>query len=265
MNGEDRHFLRTTFDDSPELYDRVRPVAPPQLFADQVKLARLEPGARLLEIGCGTGQATLPLAERGFEIVAVELGENLAELARRKLAGFPGVRIVTSSFEEWDPGGERFAAVVSFNAFHWIDADVRFAKSAGVLQDGGTIAVVEMRYVTPDDADPTWVALQEDYEAVTGREGEGEAPPHPDAVASRAAELEASGRFRDVAVRRYLWGVVFGPDDYLALLRTSSWHRALADDVRGALFERIHRRIAAQPDQTIRPALLALLYVARRA
>jgi SAM-dependent methyltransferase len=170
--------LRTTFDESPELYDRSRPVAPPQVFEDLVALARLESGASLLEIGCGTGQATLPLVERGFRIVAVELGSQLADYARRRLARYEEVRVVTSSFETWDPAAERFDAVVSFNAFQWIDPAVRLAKSAAVLRPGGALAIVVMRFVTPDDADPTWIALQEDYDAAVGPEARSDAPPH---------------------------------------------------------------------------------------
>jgi SAM-dependent methyltransferase len=260
----DRHRLRTTFDDSPEIYDRSRPVAPPQVFDDLVVLARLAPGARLLEIGCGTGQATVPLAERGFAIVGVELGANLADFARRRLAPFPRVRIVTSSFEQWDPAGERFGGVVSSNAFHWIDPEVRYAKSAAVLEDGGALTVLEMRFATPDDADPTWVELQEDYDAVVGPAARNDRPPHPDAVKDRAEEYVVSGHFRDVSVRRYQWSMSFGADEYLALLSTSSWHKRLDEDVRLALFERIHRRIQAQPDGQVTPTLLALLHVAER-
>ena len=84
----DRRRLRTTFEEVPELYDRARPHYPAELFGDLVSFGRLGPGSRVLEIGCGTGQATLPLAERGFEVVCVELGAGLAEVARRKLAGF---------------------------------------------------------------------------------------------------------------------------------------------------------------------------------
>lgn len=54
---------------------RARPGYPPQLFADLAQLAHIGPGSRVLEIGCGTGQATVPLAERGGEIVAVEAQE----------------------------------------------------------------------------------------------------------------------------------------------------------------------------------------------
>ena len=75
MSGNpDPHVLRVTFDRAAELYDRARPVAPPEVFDDLVSLCGLEPGSRLLEIGCGTGQATLPLAERGFAVTAIELG-----------------------------------------------------------------------------------------------------------------------------------------------------------------------------------------------
>jgi len=65
----------------------------------------------VLEIGCGTGQATVPLAERGLAITAVELGAELAAIARRRLAGFPAAGVVTCAFEDWPPQGAPFDAV----------------------------------------------------------------------------------------------------------------------------------------------------------
>jgi SAM-dependent methyltransferase len=261
-NADDTHVRRATFDDVPELYDRARPVAPSGVLDDLVELAGLEPGARLVEIGCGTGQATEPLAERGFEIVAVELGEHMADFARRKLAAFPSVKIVTSSFEDWDPAGERFDAVVSFNAFHWVDPEIRYAKPAAMLRDGGALAVFGSAYVEHDHADPVWMALQEDYEAVTG---EIEPRLHVDALRDRSDEFREGGHFGDVTVRRYRWDIPFDADAYVGLVNTQSWHRTLADDARQELFTRIHRRIQAAPGQTISPTMAAVLYVARRA
>ena len=92
--------LRVGFDDDAEVYERTRPVCPPELFADLIRLARLAPGDRVLEIAPGTGQATIPLAERGLAVTAVELGPALAAAARRRLARFPAVEVVTSSFED---------------------------------------------------------------------------------------------------------------------------------------------------------------------
>jgi 16S rRNA A1518/A1519 N6-dimethyltransferase RsmA/KsgA/DIM1 with predicted DNA glycosylase/AP lyase activity len=76
---------RAIFDEDAELYDRMRPDYPDDLFDDLAALAGLQRGSRVLELGCGTGQATLPLARRGFAVTAIELGPRLAEVARRKL------------------------------------------------------------------------------------------------------------------------------------------------------------------------------------
>jgi protein-L-isoaspartate O-methyltransferase len=76
-----RHSLRAGFDRAAEDYQRSRPVCPPQLFDDLIDLAGLEAGDRVIEIGCGTGQATVPLAERGLAVTAVELGAELAAVA----------------------------------------------------------------------------------------------------------------------------------------------------------------------------------------
>jgi SAM-dependent methyltransferase len=259
--ADERHRLRASFDATAELYDRSRLVAPRRLFDDLVSLAGLEPGARLLELGCGTGQATGPLAERGFEVVGLELGESLADLARQNLAAFPRVRIVNASFEAWEPEAEPFDAVVSFNAFHWLDPDIRLAKSAAVLRPGGALAVMGSAFGLHEGADATWLALAEDYEAVVG---ELEPRPDLDAPRDRSAELESDGWFRTVGVRRYRWQVRFDADAYIERLRTSSWHGALAEDVREELFARIRRRILASPGRAIAPTTGAVLYVAER-
>jgi SAM-dependent methyltransferase len=101
VTQKDRALLRAIFDEAAELYDRARPGYPAALFDDLAELTPLRPGSRVLEIGPGTGQATLPLAERGYQVVAVELGADLAAVARRKLAGFPNVEVVTAAFEDW--------------------------------------------------------------------------------------------------------------------------------------------------------------------
>jgi len=101
---------------------------------DDLAAAVVAPGARVLEIGCGTGQATVPLAERGYRIVAVELGTDMAAVARRNLAAFDAVEVVTAAYEEWPLPGEPFDVVFSATAFHWIDPAVRVSKSADALR-----------------------------------------------------------------------------------------------------------------------------------
>ena len=281
MSVPPQELLRTSFEQVPELYERARPGYPPQVFDDLTALAQLPAQARLLEIGCGTGQATLPLAERGFEITCVELGERLAATARRKLATFPSVSVINADFETWQPERRGFDAVVAFSAFHWLAPDLRYTKAADLLREHGKLGVVSTAHVLPSDGDPFFLEVRADYEAVIPDDPKAKAAPdgafysppwrlpHPDALADHSdevvtGEIEASGRFHDVSARRYLWDVIYTADDYIAVLNTYSHHRALEDETREYLLGRIHRRIEARPERTVRKTYLAMLYVAER-
>jgi SAM-dependent methyltransferase len=255
--------LRTSFEEVPQLYDRARPSYPSQVFQDLAELARLPEAARIVEIGCGTGQATIPLAERGYRVTCVELGEQLSAFARRRLSPFPNIEIVNSGFETWQPSQADYDAVVAFTAFHWIDPGLRYPKAASVLRDGGSLAVVATHHVLLDDGDRFFADVQEDYIAFTDESDESP-PPHPDRVDDLTAEIDASGCFRNVAARRYVWDLIYTADEYVALLDTYSGHRALVDETRRQLYERIHSRIESRPDHRVRKTYLATLNVAAR-
>jgi len=64
--------LRETFDTVAALYDRARPRYPSALFDDLADLAGIGSGARVLEIGPGTGQATLAVYWIGQPVVRDE-------------------------------------------------------------------------------------------------------------------------------------------------------------------------------------------------
>jgi SAM-dependent methyltransferase len=268
VSGRSQRFLRTTFEQVPDLYDRARPNYPPELFDDLAALAQLPPAARIVEIGCGTGQATLPLAERGYRITCVELGEQLAAVARRKLTSLENVEVISADFEGWQPPRAEFDAAVAFRSFHWIAPETRYTKTASVLREHGILAVVSTKHVLPPDGDDFFVDVQEDYEAVVPDDPNTKAgaggPPAPGAVADFSDEIGASGHFRNIAERRYVWDVIYTADDYIGVLNTYSGHRALDDDTRERLLSRIHRRIEARPCRQVRKTYLAMLNVAER-
>ena len=254
----DRRLRRTTFDEVAELYERVRPTYPDALIDDVVALARLQPRSRIVEIGCGTGKATLPLAGRGLRITCVELGSSLAAVAQRKLALFPGVEILVDDFETWTPRRTDYDGVVSFTAFHWIEPGVRYPKAAAVLREGGTIALAMLHHVLPEDADPFFLEAQEDYAAV----GLGGSPPGaPEAVEAFAEEIAASGLFRLAGERRYQWDVEYTADEYIDVISTYSENIATAEATRRKLFDRLRARIG---DRKIRQTYLATLDVGVR-
>jgi SAM-dependent methyltransferase len=227
--------LRGTFDEAPELYDRARPGYPEAVFEDLATLARLRPGSRVLELGCGTGQATVPLATRGFEVVAVELGAGLAEIARRNLVAFPAVEVVTAAFEEWPLPLAAFDAVVAATSFHWLDPEVRLDKVAAALRPGGAVALISTHHVAGGDG-PFFAEVQRCYETWMPGTPKGlRLPDAGDVPHQDANEVEACGHFTKPTIRRYERGLSYTTREYRDLLLSYSGHRALALDVREGL------------------------------
>jgi SAM-dependent methyltransferase len=261
---DSREQLRGTFETAADLYDAARPEYPLELFDDLVALAGLETGARLLEIGCATGKATRPLLERGFSVVCVELGAQLAERARRNLAGLP-IEIEVAQFEQWKGRPGTFDLVYAATAWHWVDPAVRYSKAHALLRPGGHLAVWSGQHAFPGDADPFFTEIQAVYDAIDESHPGEWPPPPPDEVADDAGEIEASGLFEDIQVRRYVWEKLYTADEYVALLNTFSGHIAMEERKRAHLYREIRERINRREDPRVRRHWLAILHVARRA
>ncbi len=121
---------------------------------------------------------------------------------------------------------------------------------------------MEPRHVVPAGGDPIFLAMQEDYRAV-GLAGD-DPPGPPEDVPDFREEIEASGLFSEIVVRRHLFTRTYTADEYIALMETASDHRLLPDDVREELFRLKRRRIEARPGGTVEMTHLAVLHVARR-
>ena len=152
--------LRTTFNREAELYHAIRPRYPDVLIDSLVRNAHLRDGAQLLEIGPGTGQATEAVAKRGYDIVAVELGADIARVAREALGKYPNVRIINAPFETVELPSEQFDLIYVATAFHWIESEVRFSKPHQLLRAGGHLAIISTHHVSDEAGDAFYVASQ---------------------------------------------------------------------------------------------------------
>jgi SAM-dependent methyltransferase len=130
------------FDAVAGAYDRHRPTYPDELIDRACEVAGIGPGAAVLEIGCGTGQLTGSLIERGLRVTAVEPGRRLIAQARARLDGTGDLRFVNARLEEASLPEHHYSAVLSASAIHWIDPDVSWRMAAESLIDGGTLALI---------------------------------------------------------------------------------------------------------------------------
>jgi SAM-dependent methyltransferase len=167
-----RETLRCAFDQFAALCDRARPNYPEQLFEDLFALRNIGPGARVLEIGCGTGQASRPLAQRGCRLMCVELGERLSVVARRNLSAFPRAEVITASFDTWEPSVAGFDMVFAASAWHWLNPSKRYGNAARLLKPDGQLALVTGQHAFPRGFDPFFTEVQRCYDAI----GEGLEP-----------------------------------------------------------------------------------------
>lgn len=257
-----RDELRRTFDEDAERYDRARPGYPAELVDDLLELA----GAPrdVLEVGCGTGQLTVPLAERGCRIAAVELGPGMAAVARRRLASFPGARVEVGAFESAAVPAGGFDAVVSATAFHWIDPAVRLHRAADALRPGGALALVTTDHVAGGTED-FFVEVQACYERWDDDTPPGLRLSRADDIPPTtllAPDQPGRDRFGAATARSYDVDIPYSTAEYIDTLLTYSGHRALAPDSQKGLLDCIAELIDARYGGRIVKRYLNRLYVA---
>lgn len=261
----DQRGLRMTFDSAADLYQQARPEYPEQLYDALIAAAGLGADDRLLEIGCASGKATLPLARRGFGITCVEPGPALAAVARRSLAGFPEVEVVESTFEDIDPSGhEQFDLVFAATAWHWLDPAVRYRRAWELLRPGGHVAFWGAAHVFPEGGDRFFADLQQVYDEIGEGLREGVTYSRPGELPDQREDIEASGLFEPALVRHFDWEVTYDADGYIGLLDTFSGHIAMEPWQRRRLHSEIRRRLAERADGLLRRGWGAVLHVARR-
>ena len=213
---------KASFDGVAELYDAARPDYPPELIEALIELAELRPGDCVLEIGPGTGQLTIPLAQRGMTLTAVELGGNLAALLQRKLASFPRAEVVNADFDDWVVPDGAFDLVVAATAFHWLDSSTRVQRCASALRPGGALAIIETRWGVGGEEDPFFRASQSCYAQWDPTHDPTFIPRSPDELPVARDELIAAGLFANVSHRRWLADRVYDAAQYRDLLATFS-------------------------------------------
>jgi SAM-dependent methyltransferase len=251
---------RTTFDGVAETYDRARPGYSEQLFEDVIALSGMPQEGRILEVGCGSGQATLPFARRGYAMLCVELGADLAALARENCRPYPQVEILHTSFEDWPLERDAFDLLISAQAWHWIPPQIGYAKAAAALKDTGSLALIWNHSPRPDT--PLFGAIQEVYrQTAPHMTGSRSKPTLEELIERTVVEIDASGLFGEVQARQYPWTERYTADQYIKLMHTYSDHIRLGEDAFQALCTGVHEAIEQFGGVVDRP-YLSLLYTA---
>ena len=242
--------LRLTFNTNALNYDRYRPAYAEALFDDVIRFSELGPGKEALEIGIGTGQATLPFLQTGCRLAAVEIGDRLARFSADKFAAFDNFRVINQDFEGVQLEESTYDLVYSASAFHWIPQEEGIPKVRRLLRGGGVFAWFSIHPFPAPEHTHIGDALQEVYGRYSPFFGERRPPRAPQARRQQIEEMRSvrSAAFRkygfvDVNDRLYFGRRTFDAGGYVALLGTYSDHIAMPEESRTPFMKEIAETI----------------------
>lgn len=219
--------LRFKFNEVAAEYDKWRPTYVSQLYADIMDFTKINQTSRVLEIGIGTGQATLPFLETNCHLTAVELGGELAAYSRKKFADYQNFEVKNMAFEAYECPDNTFDLIYAATAFHWIPEETGYPKVYRLLKPGGAFARFRNYPYKDKENEPLHVAIQKVYSKYM---------PHTDLTEhneTKCIEIADTARkygFIDVNFKLYQRTRTFDTESYVSLLSTYSDHRALKEE-----------------------------------
>lgn len=255
--------IQTIFDEAASDYEETRPGYPKELIQDIITISNIPRDGLILEIGCGTGQATVPFAEQGYSMTCLDIGEELLARAAHRCISHPKVRFELSSFENWNAAEAVYDLVISATAFHWIPPEIGYPKTADVLKDTGYLALFWNHHPTPYTG--FFQAVQSIYQDIVPQWGSVSSIQSIEKQIERTkVGIAKTNLFETTMIYQYHWERDYNTEAYLRLLNTYSDHRQLDESRKLRLFERIGELIEKQYSGLVTRPYLTVLYIAKK-
>ncbi|MEM6254731.1 MAG: class I SAM-dependent methyltransferase [Cyanobacteria bacterium P01_D01_bin.156] len=219
-----------------EAYDQVRPHYPISLINRVVDIAQISSHSSILEIGCGPATATVSFAPLGCSITCLEPNSEFTRLAQQNCQPYPNITIKNVSFEEWPLSRGCFDYVLAATSFHWIPAEVGYAKAASALNDNGKLILLWNKELQPNHR--VYQQLANIYQHHAPELARYEDLSTQQIVLDSLGNLVLeSGHFQEMVSERVTTQVTYSSSEYLALLTTYSPYLQLSASTRQALFK----------------------------
>lgn len=238
--------LEGTFDTVAASYEKFRPGYADALYQAIFDYIPITEQSRVMEVGIGGGQATLPILQTGCTLTAVEYGENFSALCQKKFQEYPKFSVITGKFEDVIVDTQSYDLVFSASAFHWIPEEIGYPKVFSMLRNGGAFA----RFANHPFQDKGNPELCCEIEKLYGTYyypfwGKKQTPlvEYSEEDAAARAEIAAKYGFDDIRYALFYRTRSFTAAEYVMLLGTYSDHIAMTESIRGAFFSEIERAI----------------------
>ncbi len=203
----------------------------------------------------------MSLAKHGFNITAIEIGNNLAEILKTKLKNYPDANVITGAFEDTELPNEYYDLVYAATSFHWLKPESKFIKTHQILKSGGNLAIINGQQIS-GEGDDFFEASQPIYNKYWKSD--------PD-KAFRLKKLNEvkpyeidSKLFELTYFKCFPCTIVYSADEYCDLLFTDSEKIALPREKRIKFVNEIWRLIYNKFDNRIKRSYANSLTIARK-
>ncbi len=215
------HSLRTAFGKVASLYDKSRVTYPKQLIDDIITYSKINLNGKIVDVGCGTGQATLPFAEKGYQITGLDISKELITIAKKKCSPFKTAQFKLSSFEKAKFNENSVDLIISGLAWHWVKPEQRYQKAHKMLTENGALAFF---WSYQQSGKSTVVKEVGKVLEIYGGKGAGPVGSRmKDYAAFVYEEIKRNHLFRNVKQKEYSIPTPFSREKYAGLVLTYSW------------------------------------------
>jgi SAM-dependent methyltransferase len=246
-----------------EAYNKFRPRYPQEIINGAIKVAQLPNNAKIIELGCGPGNATLAFAELGFSMICLEPSLAACHLGRQNCAKYPQVKIQQTTFEEWELETGKFDAVLAATSFHWINPEFGNSKISQALQNNG--ALILLWNMTPQPEYEIYASFRKIYQKYApSLDRYEDIETQKDIVQSLGQKAIDSGKFKDLVSEQVVCKVNYYIDDFLLLLSTYTVYLKLDIETRNCLFTELRKKIINNYGGNIQIQYISAFQVAKK-
>lgn len=229
-------------------YNNARPGYPKELYEDIMKFSNILKEDRILEIGAGSGIATIELAKFSSNIVVLEPGEGLINIAKSNLSEYKNIEYICDIFENCDFKEKSFDKIISATAFHWLDKETKFMNSHRYLKDNGYLILFWNSFCVKDnDLTKEINKLHSEYVYNTNYvEDETNTNVNVkvlEKIIKREKEMLDNDYFYILHLQRYMIDYIYNSQSYIELLNTFPDVVKLDSKVKEKFFDKIEKSI----------------------
>lgn len=225
------------FNATADYYDIYRPSYPAALIDCLEENTKLGMESAILEIGAGSGKASELFFDRGYELVCIEPGPQLAEMGRIKHKDKKATFII-SRFEQWDEPRHTFDLVFSAQAFHWVPQPIGYEKCANTLRPEGYLALFWNMYLSDAELKNNELILLCTQYGVFPFQDAKQIEARKNIIAE---EMVGSGYFKSPSIHSYPWNQQYNTDQFIGFLRTGNGFLALPERDQEDLIHKVIR------------------------